>query len=113
MKNQAKYIISTTCKITESSVVSHQFLVHFHINLGQLLDPGQVDDRRVSLVSVYGLTSVTVHMSFRFLGPTLRGVVTMLHVNRTQKLPSGQESSCACSSLMLKINVIIKGSRKH
>ena len=37
----------------------------------------------------------------------------MLHVNRTQKLPSGQESSCACSLLMLKINFTIKASRKH
>ena len=31
---------------------------------GQLLNAGQVSDHRVNFASVYGLTTVTVHMNF-------------------------------------------------
>ena len=34
------------------------------MNLGQLLNPEQVSNSGVNFVSVFGLTSVIVHMSF-------------------------------------------------
>ena len=72
---------------------------------GQLIAPGQLTDPRVKFASVYGLTPVTVHMSFPFPGATSRGglpvvqhpvtrlaEITFFHVNRTQKLPRGKSS---------------------
>ena len=67
------------------------------------MNPGQVDDPWVNFPSVYGLTSVTVHMSFSLPGlmdglPVLQDLVTCLavttfvHVNRTLKLPQGKNS---------------------
>ena len=61
----------------------------------------QVSDLGVHFASVYGLTSVTVSMSFSLPGAFLRGrlpvvqywvtcVTFLLHVNRTQKLPGAR-----------------------
>ena len=93
---------------------------------GQLIAPGQLTDPEVNFASVHGLTPVNVHMSFslprgnferrvtRCPTPGTRlAEVTFLHVNRRQKLPPGQEQSCACSFLMFGINFPIKSSRKH
>ena len=92
---------------------------------GQLITPGQLTDSGVNFASVHGLTSVTVHKVFRCPGAASRGgfpvaqhritrlsEVTFLHMNRTQKLPWGESSLCACSLLMLIINFPIKSSRK-
>ena len=89
-------------------------------------DPGQLTDAGVNFASVHGLTPVIVHMSFslprgnferRVTRCTTPGnppwEVTFLRLNRTQKLPPGQEQSCACSLLMFRINFSIKSSRKH
>ena len=67
------------------------------MNTGQLLpDQGQVDDPGINFVSVYGLTSVTVNMSFSLpwgnFEMHLLAVLTFLYVNRTQKLPQGKSS---------------------
>ena len=72
---------------------------------GQLIAPGQLTDRGVNFASVHGLTPVTVHMSFSLpRGNFERQVtrcttpgnplaeVTLLDVNRTQKLPRGKSS---------------------
>ena len=64
----------------------------FHMILGWLTDPV------VNFASVHGLMSSTVHMSFSLpLGKFERQVtyltkVTLLHVNRMQKLPRGKSS---------------------
>ena len=72
---------------------------------GQLTAPGQLTDPGVNFASVYGLTPITVHMSFslprgnfeRRLPVVQHRVtrlaeVTFLHVNKTQKLPRGKSS---------------------
>ena len=76
-----------------------------HMIPGQLIAPGQLTDPGVNFASLYGLTPVTVHMSFslprgnfeRRLTIVQHRVtrladVTFLHVNRTQKLPLGKSS---------------------
>ena len=40
---------------------------------GQLLNTGQVNDPEVNFASVYGMTSVTVHMSFSLPRGTSKG----------------------------------------
>ena len=71
----------------------------------QLTAPRQLTDPGVNFASVYGLTPLTVHMSFSLPRAPSRGglpvvqhrvtrlaKVNFLHVNRTQKLPQGKSS---------------------
>ena len=68
--------------------------------LGQLIASGQLTDPGVNFASVYGLTSVTVHMNLSLPQGNFERHVThctipgnqpcqgnFLHVNRMQKLP--------------------------
>ena len=88
---------------------------------GQLITLGQLSEPGVNFASVHGLTPVAVHMSFSLPWGNSRGglpvvqhrvtrlaEVTFLHVNRTQKLPQGKSSLCACSLLMFKRKFLIK-----
>ena len=71
---------------------------------GQLIASGQLTDPGVYFASVYGLTSVTVHMNFSLRANSRGGLlvvqhqvtglakVTFLHVYRMQKLPQGKSS---------------------
>ena len=89
------------------------------IALGQLTSPG------VNFASVHGLKPVTVHMSFSLpLGnferrvtrcttpgnPPCRGNFSPCEQNA--KVVPGQELSCTCSLLMLRINFPIKKFQK-
>ena len=96
-----------------------------HMIPGQLIAPGQLTNPGVNFASVHGLTPVTVHMSFSLprgnferrvtrcttpSNPPCRGNFSPCEQNA--KVAPGQESSCACSLLMFRVNFPIKSSRK-
>ena len=88
---------------------------------GQLIAPGQLTDPGVNFASVHGLTPVTVHMSFLLPRGNFERRVTRCTTpgnppcrgnfspcEQKAKVAPGQEQSCACSSLVFRINFSAK-----
>ena len=100
-----------------------------HMIPGHLIAPGQLTDPGVNFASVHGLTPgltpVTVHKSFSLPRGTFERQVTRCTTpgnlpcrgnfspcEQNAKVAPGQEQSCACSLLMLRINFSIKMFQK-